>query len=67
MFEKVFDIRDGLEGQRLQKLELLWPPCVADAEIIFLSPFFFLSSFFPRLISTVADWMSTILPYIVWP
>jgi len=25
------------------------------------------SSFFPRLISAVADWMSTILPHMVWP
>jgi len=24
-------------------------------------------SFFPRLISTVADWMSAILPHMVWP
>ena len=41
---------------------LLWPPCIADADIIFLSCFFFLSSswFFPRLISAVADWC---LPY----
>jgi len=32
------------------KLHFLWPPCVADADIIFLSCFFFLlSSFFPRL------------------
>jgi len=31
----------------------------------FLS-FFFLS-FFPRLISAVGDWMSTILPHMVWP
>jgi len=23
--------------------------------------------FFPRLISAVADWMSTILPHMVWP
>jgi len=23
--------------------------------------------FFPRLISAVRDWMSTILPYMVWP
>jgi len=29
--------------------------------------FFFLSSFFPHLISAVADWMSTILPHMVWP
>jgi len=37
--------------------------CVADAGIIFLPCgfFFFLSSFFPRLISVVAEWMSTIL------
>jgi len=27
----------------------------------------FLSSFFPRLISAVADWMSTILLHMVWP
>ena len=32
--------------------------------VLFLSSSFF--SFFPRLISAVADWMSTILPYMVW-
>ena len=32
----------------------------------FLSFFFFLS-FFPRLILAVADWMSAILPHMVWP
>jgi len=26
-----------------------------------------LSSFFPRLISAAVDWMSTILPHMVWP
>jgi len=32
------------------------------------SSFFLLSSFlFPRLISVVADWMSAILPHMVWP
>ena len=36
-----------------QHLYILWPPCVADAEIIFLSCFFLLCSFFPRLISAV--------------
>ena len=25
------------------------------------------SSFFARLISAVGDWMSTILPHMVWP
>ena len=30
----------------------------------FCLSFFF---FFPRLISAVADWMSTILPHMVWP
>jgi len=23
--------------------------------------------FFPRLFSAVTDWMSTILPHVVWP
>jgi len=32
----------------------------------FLLSLFFLS-FFPHLISAVADWMSTILPHMVWP
>jgi len=37
--------------------------------IIFLPCGFYLlsSSFFPRLISAAADWMSTILPHMVWP
>jgi len=49
----------------------LWPPCAADADIIFLSrgflSIFYLSSFFPRLFSAIAHWMSTILPHVVWP
>ena len=28
---------------------------------------FFLLLFFPRLISAAADWMSAILPHMVWP
>ena len=49
--------------------DFLWPPCVADADIIFLSCFFlsFFPLLFPRLISAVADWMSTILLHMVWP
>jgi len=27
----------------------------------------FVLSFFPRLISAAADWMSAILPHMVWP
>jgi len=43
----------------------LWLPCVADADIIFLPCGVYLSSFFylffPRPISAVRDWLSTIL------
>jgi len=42
-------------------LYYLWLPCVADADIISLHCGFFFLYFFPRLISVVADWMSTIL------
>jgi len=48
---------------------LLWTPYVIGQTIIFLPCgfFFLLLSFFPRLISAAADWMSTILPHMVWP
>ena len=52
---------------------ILWSPYVLGQAIIFLlcGFFFYLSffypSFFPRLISAVADWVSTILPHMVWP
>jgi len=47
---------------------LLWSPYVIGQTIIFLPCDFYLSSFFfPRLISAVGDWMSTILPHMVWP
>jgi len=55
--------------KRSHQTRLLWPPCIADANIIFFSvvslylPFFFL----PRLISVVTDWMSTILRHMMWP
>jgi len=49
----------------------LWPPYVIGQAIIFLSCGFYLSSIFylsfPRLISAAGDWMSTILPHMVWP
>jgi len=47
----------------------LWSPYVIGQTIIFSFCFFFLSSssFFPRLISAVGDWMFTILWHMVWP
>ena len=49
----------------------LWPPFVADADIIFLpcgvSSVFLYLFLFPRLISVIADWMSAILRHMVWP
>jgi len=42
----------------------LWSPYVIGQTIIFSSCFFFF--FFPRLISAVGDWMSTILRHMVW-
>ena len=47
--------------------ECLWPPYVIEQAIIFLPcGYFFFLIFFPRLISAVADWMSAILPHMVW-
>ena len=48
---------------------ILWSPYVIGQTIIFLLCGFYLlsSSFFPRLISAVGDWMSTIVPHMVWP
>jgi len=42
-------------------------PYVIGQAIIFLPCGYYLSIFFPRLISAAADWMSTILPHMVWP
>ena len=44
--------------------------CNRAGHYIFALWFLFLSIFylvFPRLISAVAEWISTILPYMVWP
>ena len=40
---------------------IIFLPC---SFYLLLSFFFF---FFPRLISAAGDWMSTILPHMVWP
>jgi len=43
--------------------------CNIGQAIIFLPCGFYLPSFvsFPRLISAVADWMSVVVPHMVWP
>jgi len=49
----------------------LWSPYVIGQTIyIFILSFVLLSFFlffFPRLISAVGDWMSDVLPHMVWP
>jgi len=61
-------------GRRLYEatkpdFSLLWSPYGIGRTIIFLPCgfFFFFLLFFPRLISAIADWMSAILPHMVWP
>jgi len=44
-------------------LNFLW----GAGHYIFPCGFFFYLSFFPRLISAITDWMSAILPHMVWP
>jgi len=63
----------GMYGRTCLQLSaycLLWSPYVIGQTIIFLPCDFFVLlsfSFFPRLISAAVDWMSTILPHMVWP
>ena len=47
----------------------LWSPYVIGQTIYIFILFLSSSSFFffPRLISAVGDWMSAILPHMVWP
>jgi len=46
----------------------LWSPYgIGQTIYIFMLWFVLSSSFFPRLISAAADWMSAILPHMVWP
>jgi len=48
----------------------LWSPfAIGQSIYIFILSFVlsFFQSFFPRLISAAADWMSAILPHMVWP
>jgi len=57
---------DSLTAQKI--FVLLWSPYEIGQTIISLALWFLLLfSFFSRLISTVADWMSAIVPHTVWP
>ena len=56
----------------VKQLLLSWSPYVIGQTIMFscCGLFFLLlllSFFIPRLISAAADWMSAILPHMVWP
>jgi len=59
----------SVNGSSRPTADSLWSPNVIGQIIIFLPcDFFLLLSFFiPRLISAAVDWMSTILPHMVWP
>ena len=61
--------RSSMAAFRRGQLRMCSPSNVADIIYTFSScRLYFLSSFFfPRLISAVADWMSTILAHMVWP
>jgi len=45
----------------------LWSPYGIGQTIIFLPCGFFFLLFFSHLISAVGDWMSAILPHMLWP
>jgi len=42
-------------------------PYIFSSYRLFFLSLFILLSFFPRLISAVAEWMSAILAHMVWP
>jgi len=54
-------------GIRTCIIVFLWSPYVMGQTIYIFILLFVLSSFFPCLISAVRDWMSAILPHMVWP
>ena len=60
---EIFDLSVSVVEQFHAVLAALWHR--AD-HYIFTLWFVLSSSFFPRLISAVADWMSAILPHMVW-
>jgi len=60
----------AVERKTLTICARLWSPYGIGQTIYILMLWFvflLLLFFFPRLISAVADWMSAILPHMVWP
>jgi len=66
------DERSSFKGF-LQKLRSIYGRSAYQMRTLYFgfvhvsSSFFFLSSFFPRLIFAIAEWMSTILVHMMWP
>jgi len=46
--------------------DYLWPPYIIGQAIHIVILSFVVLLFFPHLISAVGDWMSAILPHMVW-
>ena len=44
----------------------LWSP-YGIGQTIYIFMLWFVLFYFPRLISAAADWMSAVLPHMVWP
>jgi len=66
--DHLFECFQVWQQQQQQQWSFLWSPYVIGQTIIFSSCFFLSSSsFFPRLISAVGDWMFTMLWHMVWP
>ena len=64
-FDSIIELFASRKGR---KAPVLWSPYVIGQAIHYIfALWFLLSSSFPRLISAVADWMSTILAHVVWP
>jgi len=55
-----------VRASRASFVAFLWSPYVIG-QTIYILILSFVLSFFPRIISAVGNWMSAILPHVVWP
>jgi len=55
------------QAETLRRGELIMVALCNRADHYIFALWFLSFCFFPRLISAVGDWMSTILPHMVWP